>query len=46
GGPGGGGGLQVKDKNFKDTVLKSDGVWLGEFFAPWCGESYYFVRGW
>jgi len=30
---------QVDDKNFKDTVLKSDGVWLVEFYAPWCGET-------
>lgn len=29
---------QLDDKNFKDTVLKSDGVWLVEFYAPWCGE--------
>ena len=35
----------MNDKNFKDTVLKSDGVWLVEFYAPWCGEPY-FVRGW
>lgn len=30
---------QVDDKNFKETVLKSDGVWLVEFYAPWCGEE-------
>ncbi|CAN0229310.1 unnamed protein product [Pylaiella littoralis] len=30
--------VQVDDKSFKDTVLKSDGVWLVEFYAPWCGH--------
>lgn len=29
---------QLDDKNFKETVLKSDGVWLVEFYAPWCGK--------
>ena len=32
--------------NFKDTVLKSDGVWLVEFYAPWCGESLFVMRWW
>ncbi|CAM9595691.1 unnamed protein product [Ectocarpus sp. 6 AP-2014] len=30
--------VQVDDKSFKETVLKSDGVWLVEFYAPWCGH--------
>lgn len=32
------GNSQLDDANFKDTVLKSDMVWLVEFYAPWCGE--------
>lgn len=30
--------VQLTEKNFKDTVLKSDGVWMVEFYAPWCGH--------
>ncbi|CAM9993905.1 unnamed protein product, partial [Choristocarpus tenellus] len=30
--------VQLEDSNFKDTVLKSDGVWMVEFYAPWCGH--------
>lgn len=32
------GNAQLDEANFKDTVLKSDMVWLVEFYAPWCGE--------
>lgn len=37
-------GVQVDDKNFKETVLKSDGVWLVEFYAPWCGKDLFLGR--
>ena len=38
GGGGGGGGNDVvtlTDNNFEELVLKSDDMWLVEFFAPW-----------
>jgi len=42
---GGGGGssgsgdvVELTDENFEKTVLKSDDMWLVEFFAPWCGH--------
>mmetsp|Transcript_16020 Transcript_16020/g.23773 ORF Transcript_16020/g.23773 Transcript_16020/m.23773 type:complete len:436 (+) Transcript_16020:16-1323(+) len=30
--------VQLNGKNFKDEVLKSDGIWIVEFYAPWCGH--------
>jgi len=41
GGSGGGSGsavVELTDSNFDKTVLKSDDMWLVEFFAPWCGH--------
>ena len=47
GGGGGGGGsgehddkdvIKLTDSNFEDLVIKSDDLWLVEFFAPWCGH--------
>uniref|UniRef100_A0A8C3AP57 Protein disulfide-isomerase A6 n=1 Tax=Cyclopterus lumpus TaxID=8103 RepID=A0A8C3AP57_CYCLU len=30
--------VELTDDNFDKLVLESDGVWLVEFFAPWCGH--------
>lgn len=30
--------VKLTDSNFEETVLKSDEMWLVEFFAPWCGH--------
>lgn len=30
--------VQAGDKDFKDEVLKHDGIVLVEFYAPWCGH--------
>ncbi|GAB1599689.1 protein disulfide-isomerase A6 homolog [Argonauta hians] len=30
--------IELTDSNFDDLVLKSDDMWLVEFFAPWCGH--------
>lgn len=30
--------IELTDENFDKLVLKSDDVWLVEFFAPWCGH--------
>ncbi|XP_041360627.1 protein disulfide-isomerase A6 homolog [Gigantopelta aegis] len=46
GGGGGGGGkagdpkdvVELTDSNFEELVLKSDDLWLVEFYAPWCGH--------
>jgi len=40
GGSNGGSGavVELTDGNFDSTVLKSDDMWLVEFFAPWCGH--------
>ena len=43
GGSGGGGSggkavVELTDSNFDKLVLKSDELWLVEFFAPWCGH--------
>ncbi|KAG7168835.1 protein disulfide-isomerase A6 homolog [Homarus americanus] len=43
GGGGGGSGsaddvIELTDSNFEKLVLKSDDLWLVEFFAPWCGH--------
>ena len=44
---GGGGGagsgdekdvVVLTDSNFEKTVIKSDDMWLVEFYAPWCGH--------
>ncbi len=28
---------ELNDRNFEEQVLKSDQVWLVDFWAPWCG---------
>uniref|UniRef100_A0A2P2HXV2 protein disulfide-isomerase n=2 Tax=Hirondellea gigas TaxID=1518452 RepID=A0A2P2HXV2_9CRUS len=42
GGSSGAGGdgavVELTDSNFEKLVLKSDDMWLVEFFAPWCGH--------
>lgn len=30
--------VELTDANFESMVLKSDDIWLVEFFAPWCGH--------
>ncbi|KAF2352259.1 disulfide isomerase [Trinorchestia longiramus] len=30
--------IELTDSNFDKTVLKDGGMWLVEFFAPWCGH--------
>merc|ERR1712079_745723 len=40
---GGGGGakgevVELTDSNFEKLVMKSEDMWLVEFFAPWCGH--------
>jgi protein disulfide-isomerase A6 len=30
--------VELTEANFESTVMKSDGLWLVEFFAPWCGH--------
>ncbi|XP_014780796.1 protein disulfide-isomerase A6 homolog isoform X1 [Octopus bimaculoides] len=30
--------IELTDSNFEEMVLKSDDMWLVEFFAPWCGH--------
>ncbi|XP_075545992.1 protein disulfide-isomerase A6 homolog isoform X1 [Dermacentor variabilis] len=30
--------VELDDSNFEKLVLKSDNIWLVEFFAPWCGH--------
>ena len=30
--------IELTDSNFEEKVLKSDDLWLVEFFAPWCGH--------
>ena len=29
--------IELNDQNFEEQVLKSDQVWLVDFWAPWCG---------
>lgn len=30
--------IELTDNNFEELVLKSNDMWLVEFFAPWCGH--------
>lgn len=30
--------IELTDSNFEELVIKSDEMWLVEFFAPWCGH--------
>jgi len=30
--------VELTEANFESLVLKSDDIWLVEFFAPWCGH--------
>ena len=29
--------VHLNDKNFDEIVLKSDDIWIVEFFTDWCG---------
>ena len=30
--------VELDPKNFQKEVIKSDSVWIVEFYAPWCGH--------
>ena len=30
--------IKLNKNNWKDEVMKSDSLWLIEFYAPWCGH--------
>ena len=30
--------ISLTDKDFDSKVMNSDGIWLVEFYAPWCGH--------
>jgi protein disulfide-isomerase A6 len=30
--------VELTDDNFNQRVTNSDGVWIVEFYAPWCGH--------
>ena len=30
--------IVLNDKTFDETVLKSNDIWIVEFYAPWCGH--------
>lgn len=37
--------VELKESNF-DRVLSDDGVWLVEFYAPWCGHCQSLASDW
>lgn len=30
--------VQLNPSNFREKVMNSKGLWIVEFFAPWCGH--------
>lgn len=30
--------IELTDSNFDRQVANSDGIWVVEFYAPWCGH--------
>ena len=30
--------VELTDSNFDELVMRSDDMWLVEFYAPWCGH--------
>lgn len=38
--------VQLTSSNFKSQVVKSDEIWLVEFYAPWCGHCKNLVPEW
>lgn len=37
---------ELTPENFKNQVLKSSGVWIVEFYAPWCGHCQNLAPEW
>ncbi|CEP02695.1 unnamed protein product (mitochondrion) [Plasmodiophora brassicae] len=38
--------VELTDNNFSDRVLKSNAIWLVEFYAPWCGHCQQLAPKW
>lgn len=36
--------VQVVTDDFENLVIKSDGIWMIQFYAPWCAHSQQFVE--